>query len=815
MSSEPGSKDRCSEVLAAARRLTAAGQFVVPIPAGQKGPVRRGWQEARLTEAELALAFAGAGNVGLLLGVGEPPLLDLDLDCAEARAAAAFLLPRPAARHGRESSREAHWWYAATRPVKSRQFLDPVRQPGGEGAMLCELRGEGGQTVIPPSRHPSGQALFWEGGEPLSPETAERWEPEELSAHAARVAACALLARYWPRGARHQAALALAGGLLRAGLSEEDARALVAAVARAAGDDEEADRRRAVADTARALDAGEEVTGWPRLRELLGEPGEAVVRSVTGWLGIESDPESVLTWPDKPRPFVTDHLPEFPVDCLPEWLSAMVKTVAETTQTPPDVAGLIGIAALALGVQRKVRVAVRSGWIEPLSIYAACAQESGARKSPVFRLMTTAIFAVEAEELAALSPSVERRAQERRVAAGWRDSCEQKATRGASPEERLQWLEEASRASAELAALPEIAPPRFLCQDTTEEALGLLLARHDSRMGIFDSEGGIFELIAGRYSDRSAVTFDLYLKAHSGENFRLDRATRGSLILERVALTIALTVQPSVIADLGRNRAFENRGLLARFLYGMPAAHVGFRNPDPPVLDEAVAERYARELREVLLFPQLTDASGQAVPTVLTLCPLAYAALTALQAWREPQLQPSGALADIRLWASKLEGHVVRLAALFHLAEHAPRGACACQATPISFSTWQRAEAFVPYLIAHARAAFHTMRVADDFGEARVILDWIEKREAVRFCRGELFDSLRGLRFPRAESLERALALLVEYGYLRRLPDTAPGPRGGRPSTHRFAVHPALGRDATVAPIPPEHGSPDDDVLWR
>jgi hypothetical protein len=84
------------------------------------------------------------------------------------------------------------------------------------------------------------------------------------------------------------------------------------------------------------------------------------------------------------------------------------------------------------------------------------------------------------------------------------------------------------------------------------------------------------------------------------------------------------------------------------------------------------------------------------------------------------------------------------------------------------------------------------MRVAESFGEARVILDWIEKRSKESFSRAELFDALRGSRFPRVEMLDRPLALLVEYGYLRRLPDRQPGPQGGWPSPHGFAVHPEL-----------------------
>src|SRR5262249_3419945 len=79
------------------------------------------------------------------------------------------------------------------------------------------------------------------------------------------------VARLWPgQGHRHQAYLALVGGLLRYGWPVERVEALVAALADATDDEEAAGRVRLVSDTAERLDRREPVTGWPRLAELLG-----------------------------------------------------------------------------------------------------------------------------------------------------------------------------------------------------------------------------------------------------------------------------------------------------------------------------------------------------------------------------------------------------------------------------------------------------------------------------------------------------------------------------------------------------------------
>src|SRR5262249_23486136 len=123
----------------------------------------------------------------------------------------------------------------------------------------------------------------WEpGGDKAKPANVPA---SELRWAVARVAAAALLGRCWPDGSRHDAALALAGGLLRSGWSVADAERFVEAVAAAAHDAEVRDRVRAVRDTARDIEAGRPVTGWKRLGKLLG--GADLVSKVREWLGIE------------------------------------------------------------------------------------------------------------------------------------------------------------------------------------------------------------------------------------------------------------------------------------------------------------------------------------------------------------------------------------------------------------------------------------------------------------------------------------------------------------------------------------------------
>ena len=121
--------------------------------------------------------------------------------------------------------------------------------------MLLEVRiggknevGEvkGAQTVMPGSVHESGEDIFWEEkGDPAT------IEGNELLRCTRRLAACSLLARYWPgEGARHDAALTLGGFLARCSLRPPEIKCLIEAIAKAAGDDEWRERIRTAEDAA-------------------------------------------------------------------------------------------------------------------------------------------------------------------------------------------------------------------------------------------------------------------------------------------------------------------------------------------------------------------------------------------------------------------------------------------------------------------------------------------------------------------------------------------------------------------------------------
>lgn len=263
---------------AAASEFIKEGFYPLPIPAGQKKCVVDKWSDLRITESKIPQYFDDDGNIGLLLGEPSDDLVDIDLDAPEARAVALEWLPETHRVHGRVGSPQSHRHYRAHPAPRTTQFADT------DGTMLCELRGTGGQTMVPPSVHPNGEAIVWY-------EHGDRAEvdPQALLDCVKCVAVSAVLARHWPaRGSRHKTALALAGVLLREGVSKDIAERLIKAAATAAGDDEVEDRVGAVAATAAQLADGKDATGGPTLSELLVGDGAKVVDRIRKWLYVES-----------------------------------------------------------------------------------------------------------------------------------------------------------------------------------------------------------------------------------------------------------------------------------------------------------------------------------------------------------------------------------------------------------------------------------------------------------------------------------------------------------------------------------------------
>ncbi|MPZ61584.1 MAG: DUF3987 domain-containing protein [Propionibacteriales bacterium] len=489
-------------------------------------------------------------------------------------------------------------------------------------------------------------------------------------------------------------------------------------------------------------------------------------------------PDHPASWEADPVPLGAHRLlPEFPIEALPGWLAEYVAAVTDATQTPPDLPGCVALACLSAACGGKALVVPRPGWEEPVNIYTVVALPPGSRKTAVFRALTTPLLAAE-KQLVDVAKGMRIEAE---MAARVARAQAEDSARAAEKSGKADAVAEATAAMIDADSLTVPPVPQLVAGNETPESASALLAAQGGRLAVLSAEGGVFNDLAGRYSNKPNL--DLFLKGHGGDVLRTGRIGRDAEYVERPALTLGVTLQPQLLRQLATMPGFRDSGVLARILYALPENTVGRRKIDTPPPPAETTQAYAETLQALVLsLYELPE------PIQLTLTADARAALRQLEEWLEPQLDSTtGRLHAITDWAAKLAGATLRLAGMLHLAAHIRSG----YDQPISSATFRAAARLGHYYLAQALAVFDLMGADSDLEDARHVLAWITRTRSREFTRRDLFYAVRGkTRFAKVTDLDPALVLLTEHGHIRHKP-AEPNPKGGRPSAV-YEVHPAL-----------------------
>lgn len=738
----PDSSAHDGLALEAARSYVCRGWSPIAVPHRGKAPTIRGWQDLRLTNDDLSKHFDGEPkNVGVLLGVPSGNLVDLDLDTAEAVADAKIAAPPTNAIFGRKGKPSSHRLYRCSdSPPKSARFVDPL-----DGGTICEIRSSGSQTIFPTSVHPSGEQVTWESdGEPAA------ITASELQNTARAIAATAVLAKHWPaEGRRHDAALALAGGLLRAGVLVGLAEGFVVAIAGIAGDDEVEDRRRAVKSTHQRITAGRPITGWSTLGEIVGNK---VVNAVRKWLkiplgGVPNKPEAILPWRD------------FPVELLPEPFRSFVDVGAKAIGCDPGYIALpaLATAAAAIGTTRCIRL--KRSWEEPVMVWALTVGRSGTMRSPAFDL--------------AVKPLRDRQTV---AVQEYHDAMKQ------YEREEIKYEEDLKKWKAKKAKGAKGNPPskpkrpvlhRYICSDTTIEAIadvlqyaprGLLLAR-DELSGLIRSFNAYRQ---GRGGD----------EAHWLEMFRagellVDRKTATTIYVRRAGVSICGTIQRGTLTRAFGREHFEN-GMMARFLLcDPPSPKKKWTESDVPRRVEA---NYAKVIKKLLTLGH-SAIDGEPLPVPVRLTDKAKAEWVAFFD-EHAAVQADLTDDDIAAAFSKLEGYAARFALIVHLIRRAAGDQTLADAKAVDEQSIRVGVALARWFCHETKRIYQSLGENEQQTEQRRLVDWIQQRGGSVTVR-EVQQNHR--RYATAQEARAALELLVEAEIGKWVP-APPGAKGGRPS---------------------------------
>ncbi len=490
---------------------------------------------------------------------------------------------------------------------------------------------------------------------------------------------------------------------------------------------------------------------------------------------------------EEPVPLDRPELAAFPVEVLPEALRRFVESVSRAMQTPPDLAAMLCLSAIATLAGGRVEVEPRPGWREVLALWSLVVLPSGERKSPVRALVAEPLEALERQAAEAARDGIAEAKATVEVAEQRAKAAATAAVKPGPNQAKCEAEARDLRARADRLRVP--VEPRLLTGDVTPERLASLLAEH-GRLGMLNAEGGFFGTVGGRYASGQA-NLDALLQAHSGDPITVDRQNGYRLHVPRPVLTLGLAVQPDVLRELAGRPEFRGRGLLARFLFSLPTSTVGLRTPDAPPVAPGVRQAWAVLLGGLAGLP----VPGDEGPRVLTLGAEGRELFNRFEQEIEPRLHPEQgdlAAAGVADWAAKLLGATARVAALLHLAEHGPTSP-----PTISHDTITGAVTIAEHAISHALAAFDVMGARTDLEPARRLLRALTGSGKGTFSERDAHRLVdRQAHLGKIDAVRGALATLSEYGWARPQDgEAADRPKGGRPPSPLWELHPQLLRE--------------------
>jgi len=484
---------------------------------------------------------------------------------------------------------------------------------------------------------------------------------------------------------------------------------------------------------------------------------------------------SSIKW-EAPIPFGTFNVPTFPVDALPEPIASYVTALAESTQTPVDMAASCSIAVMSVCLQGKYKVQAKEDWAEPVNTYILNIMEPSERKSAVETAMVKPITRYETEENEKKAPLVNKSRSERRVLEKKQRSLEEAVSKGKASQEDLD------RVSQELSDFKDVNPTQLYVDDITTEKLIQVLADNDGRAAILSTEGGIFDMLSGIYT--KTVNIDVMLKGYSCDPIRVERVGRANDFIANPTLTILLMAQPSVLTGLMTNSNFQGRGLTGRFLYCMPKSHVGTRKYRTKPVSQELYKAYEDKVRNLL------DDEYPGFPKAIMLSKEADKMIESFSNEIEPQLKTN--LADISYWAGKLVGNTVRIAGLLCRTELTfDHSQLEKHDLVVSGKTMENAIRIGRYFLAHAKAAFAILDDSKLIKDSRFVLkalikagireESFNRRDVMRLCR----------KYKDRDEVQAILDQLAEYDYIATEPLSLY--KGfGRPRAPKYYLNPAI-----------------------
>ncbi len=176
---------------------------------------------------------------------------------------------------GRNSRPASHYFYRVVGTTATLRLKSPK-----DGETLVEFRGDGCQTMMPPSIHPDdGEMVRFEDRKDGSPTACER---ETLLTAIRQIATVSFLSAFWIEGGRHELAMQFAGLCACSGVAYKACEKIIGALCTITKDEEKEDRLLAVATSYDRYATKRQVEWRSKLVDLFGS--EKAVVCLIEWM---------------------------------------------------------------------------------------------------------------------------------------------------------------------------------------------------------------------------------------------------------------------------------------------------------------------------------------------------------------------------------------------------------------------------------------------------------------------------------------------------------------------------------------------------
>jgi hypothetical protein len=469
------------------------------------------------------------------------------------------------------------------------------------------------------------------------------------------------------------------------------------------------------------------------------------------------DAPAAAAGPDEKRPLhrALDEAAPYPMSALGA-LRPAAEAILAKTQAPAAICAQAVLAAATVAVMPHRNVILPTGHASPISCFFATVAASGERKTSADSLAKAPLAAIERRWFAAHRDAKKAWLTDHNA---WKAATEQ-AKRGSKGDR-----------GAIRAALERIGPepeepvsPMLLPSEPTPEALVELLKTRPF-VGVFTTEGAQWIGGAAFTKDNESKSGGALNALWDGDQVNRLRVTTGAAFLFNRRAAINIMMQPAIAADFFGNAKLDSIGFLARFLSVAPASNIGTRlfKDAPPDADWALSE-YADQIETLFARPIQTQDCD---PASLDPAPLPMSA-EARKAWidfhdmTERAQGEGGRFQTITPFASKMPEHAARLSGVLTVFADP-------DAREISGATMAAGIILAEYYAGETLRMTGASAIMPELAEAARLLAWWQARPDPRVHLANIYQvGPRSLRS--AADAKRAVAILEEHGWLRRLP---------------------------------------------